>query len=202
VVVFAVGYARAGTPSREAARATGTGAPRIGMSDTVVSFRAKRLGPVPSPVTIQILNTGGVGLLSWDASADRSWIATTPSQATSNETDVAVWIVNTDAQMGHHVGHLIIDSWNAINAPETLFVVLDMLCPVSMPGDVNGDGRLSQSDIIFLVNHVLRAGPPPQPVWQAGDANCDGALSQSDIIVLVNNLLRAGPTPCDVCQYF
>lgn len=189
-------------PQRAALHFEPVGLPRIGRSDTVISFQAKRLGPVPAPVMVTIFNESDVGVLQWNIFEDRSWLSTSPNTATANETDVLIWIVNTNAPLGHHTGRLMIESENAVNTPETIWVELDMICPVQISGDVNQDDRLSQADIIFLVNHVLRGGPLPRPVWQAGDVNCDETLTQSDIIVLVNHLLRAGPSPCNVCQFF
>ena len=40
-------------------------------------------------------------------------------------------------------------------------------------GDVNVDRLIDASDIIYMVNFVLRSGPDPQPVVASGDANCD-----------------------------
>jgi hypothetical protein len=184
-------------PGAEAA-----GLPRIGHSDTVVSFQALRYAPVPPPTTIKIINDYDAGVLQWELFANRSWLSASPPHAWANTTDVAIWIVNTDAPLGRHVGQLVIESANAVNSPDTIWVELDMLCPVQVLGDANWDGRVSQADIIYVVNNVLRGGPQPKPVWQAGDVNCDETLSQSDIIVLVNHLLKGGPPPCNVCQFF
>ena len=178
------------------------GLPRIGRSDTSVYFQALRQGPLPAPEYITIFNGTDVGVLRWSIFSDRSWISASPGEASANSTDVAIWVVNTDAELGHHTAHLVIESDNAVNTPETVWVQLDMLCPVQVLGDANYDSRLSQADIIYLVNHVLRGGPAPRPVWQAGDTNCDETVSQSDIIVLVNHLLKAGASPCNVCQFF
>jgi hypothetical protein len=78
--------------------------------------------------------------------------------------------------------------------------MLEVLCPIAETGDANGDGKLSQSDIIYLVNHLLKAGPAPTPVPEAGDVNCDGSLALGDVIYLVNFLLKAGPSPCNACS--
>ena len=72
-------------------------------------------------------------------------------------------------------------------------------CPIAMTGDVNNTGDRGTSDIIYLVNRVLKAGPALIPCQAAGDVNCDGSLSTSDIIYLVNFVLKGGPAPCDVC---
>ena len=118
------------------------------------------------------------------------------------ETEVSVWLVDTQEQLGTHKARLFIYSSNAVNEPETVWVELTMHCPVQITGDVNNDGFVNQGDIIYMINHVLRAGPNPKPLREAGDVNCDAALNQSDIIYLVNNVLRAGPSPCNVCQFF
>jgi hypothetical protein len=73
------------------------------------------------------------------------------------------------------------------------------VCPVVMTGDVNQSGDRSTSDIIYLVNAVLKGGPAPLPCPAAGDVNCDHNLATSDIIYLVNSVLKGGPAPCDVC---
>jgi len=72
-------------------------------------------------------------------------------------------------------------------------------CPIATAGDANGDGEVKSSDIIYLVNYVLKAGPAPLPCEAAGDANGDGEVKSSDIIYLVNYVLKAGPAPADIC---
>ncbi len=73
------------------------------------------------------------------------------------------------------------------------------VCAVTMTGDVNLTGDRTLSDIVYLVNNVLKGGPAPQPCLAAGDVNCDNNVATSDIIYLVNAVLKAGPAPCDVC---
>jgi hypothetical protein len=73
-------------------------------------------------------------------------------------------------------------------------------CPITQTGDVNGSGELQTSDIVSLVNYVLKGGPDPQPCPAAGDVNCDGQVVTSDIVYLVNTVLKGGPAPCDACD--
>lgn len=65
-----------------------------------------------------------------------------------------------------------------------------------MTGDVNMDGTITASDIIYFVNHVFKGGPAPLPVPEAGDVNCDQALTSADVIYLVNYVFKGGPGPC------
>jgi plastocyanin len=72
-------------------------------------------------------------------------------------------------------------------------------CPVVMTGDVDETGRITSSDVIFMVHVVFKAGNPAFPCPAAGDVNCSGTITSADIIYLVNFVFKAGPIPCDVC---
>jgi hypothetical protein len=72
-------------------------------------------------------------------------------------------------------------------------------CPVVLTGDADNSSEVKLSDVIVLVNYVLKAGPDPVPCPAAGDVNCDGEVKLSDVIYLVNYVLKAGLVPCDVC---
>jgi len=61
-------------------------------------------------------------------------------------------------------------------------------------GDPSGDGIISVSDVIHLVNYLFKGGPAPDPI-QAGDASGDGNIRVSDVIYLVNYLFKFGPAP-------
>jgi hypothetical protein len=61
-------------------------------------------------------------------------------------------------------------------------------------GDANGDGKLSVSDVVYLINYLFKGGPAPIP-WEAGEANCDGKVTVSDVVYLINYLFKGGPPP-------
>ena len=87
-----------------------------------------------------------------------------------------------------------------VNANELPFIWLGATitvapCPVLM-GDVNDNGLVNSSDLIYYVNYVFKSGPEPQPRREAGDVNCTGGLTGGDIIYLVNYLFKGGPAPC------
>ena len=62
-------------------------------------------------------------------------------------------------------------------------------------GDANSDGKITVSDVVYLVNYLFKGGPPPA-VFLAGDANCDTKVTISDVVYLVNYLFKGGPPPC------
>ena len=64
-------------------------------------------------------------------------------------------------------------------------------------GDADGDGTVGLSDVVYLINFVLRGGPPPEPP-EAGDVNCDGDVDLADVVYLINFLFRDGPPPCNL----
>jgi len=61
-------------------------------------------------------------------------------------------------------------------------------------GDVNGDGVIKASDVVFLIDYLFKSGPPPDPL-ESGDVNCDGLIKCSDVVYLINYLFKGGPPP-------
>lgn len=176
------------------------GLPRIGFSDSTLVFETVRGASSPPGQGFDLLNTSDVGTLNWTLEVDRFFLAAGPLSGSSNNTRVSVWVIaSTDLLVGVHPAHVIVSSSNAVNSPETVFVQVRILCPIPLTGDVTGDGAVSQSDIVYLVNHVLKAGPAPVPLKEAGDVNCDRNVGLADVIFLVNYVLKGGAAPCDAC---
>lgn len=65
----------------------------------------------------------------------------------------------------------------------------------ALRGDANGDGKVTVSDVVFLVNYLFKGGRAPLP-FLSGDANCDTKVTISDVVYLVNYLFKGGPPPC------
>lgn len=61
-------------------------------------------------------------------------------------------------------------------------------------GDANGDGKVTVSDAIYLINYLFKGGPAPDPL-ESGDADCSGAVNVNDVIYLINYLFKGGPVP-------
>ncbi|MEE9443104.1 MAG: dockerin type I domain-containing protein [candidate division Zixibacteria bacterium] len=66
-------------------------------------------------------------------------------------------------------------------------------------GDANGDRNPDIGDAVFIINHVFKGGPAPDPVV-AGDANCDGNTDVGDAVYIINHVFKGGPAPCAGCE--
>lgn len=58
-----------------------------------------------------------------------------------------------------------------------------------LTGDVNGDGKVSITDAVCVVNHLLQR-PDAQFREVAADANGDGRISITDAVTIVNMVLK------------
>jgi hypothetical protein len=61
-------------------------------------------------------------------------------------------------------------------------------------GDANADGKVTVSDVVYLINYLFKGGPAPKP-FEAAEANCDGKVTVSDVVYLINYLFKGGPQP-------
>jgi len=66
--------------------------------------------------------------------------------------------------------------------------------PYSTLGDLNGDGSIGVSDVVFAIDYLYRSGPAPDPL-ELGDVNCDERVNTGDIVYLINYLFRDGWPP-------
>ncbi len=68
------------------------------------------------------------------------------------------------------------------------------VCDLYECGDANGDGVVTQLDIMYLIEYLHKGGPAPDP-FEAGDANGDWIVDQLDCKYLVDYLHKGGPEP-------
>ena len=61
-------------------------------------------------------------------------------------------------------------------------------------GDVNRDGVVGISDIVYLINFLYNGGPPPIP-REVADVNRDGIINLGDVVFLINYMYKNGPPP-------
>jgi len=65
---------------------------------------------------------------------------------------------------------------------------------IGIRGDANSDGIVNVGDAVFLINHIFREGPAPDP-YLSGDANCSDNVDVGDAVYLINYIFRGGPPP-------
>ena len=66
-----------------------------------------------------------------------------------------------------------------------------------IPGDVNGDGEVTVSDIVATAQYIL--GNNPQPfIFEAADMNGDGEITVTDVVLIVRLILN--PSIDDLVQ--
>ena len=61
-------------------------------------------------------------------------------------------------------------------------------------GDVNSDGAITMTDILYLANYLYRGGPEPE-IPEAADVNGTDDINILDIVYLINYLYKGGPVP-------
>ena len=61
-------------------------------------------------------------------------------------------------------------------------------CDITVPGDMNGDGRLNSADIRYLAMY-LNGDPSYSPIYANGDVNSDGRVNSADVRYLAMYLV-------------
>ncbi|MDD4051374.1 MAG: dockerin type I domain-containing protein [candidate division Zixibacteria bacterium] len=110
-----------------------------------------------------------------------------------------------DSRIYDDAGSLLWDEADTVNFPEAsrpLFVGTPDSCVETTKaqfvcGDVNGDGKITIGDAVFIISYLFRSGSAPYPI-EMGDVNGDGAFNITDAVYLVAYIFRGGPAPiCD-----
>lgn len=79
--------------------------------------------------------------------------------------------------------------------PQTMSYTAKALLP-PLRGDANGDGKVSVSDVVYMIN-VMGHNVSPNPDFSVtGDLNCNLIAGEvGDLVLLINYLFRHGPAP-------
>ncbi|NOY88483.1 MAG: PKD domain-containing protein [FCB group bacterium] len=62
-------------------------------------------------------------------------------------------------------------------------------------GDVNGDGKIDASDLLYMISYFFQNGSPPQPL-ESGDLDCSQNVNSTDLNYFINYIFSNGPEPC------
>jgi len=79
------------------------------------------------------------------------------------------------------------------------------LCDCADFCDLNQDGGINPTDVVYLVNYVYKdldgRTPLPDCPQENGDWNCDGQINPVDVVYYANYVYRQiGDGPCDPCE--
>ncbi len=73
--------------------------------------------------------------------------------------------------------------------------ITDPTCCVVRGDALHDNGLILVNDLVYLVNHVFKGGPPPI-CPEEGDALADnGLILVNDLVYLVNYVFKGGPVP-------
>jgi len=109
--------------------------------------------------------------------------------------------------VGEYIGVAVVDSFafsvfvdNEINGNSDIYFdvfvnPVDTGCCVVRGDALHDNGLILVNDLVFLVNHVFKGGPPPI-CPEEGDALADnGLILVNDLVYLVNYVFKGGPPP-------
>ncbi len=145
------------------------------------------------PFSIQITNSAGanklIGPYMYDAAGNIEQIGDTAATHTLYRYDGAGRLENAvDIVPSSPPAHSVVFTYDSFG---------NKLGDSLHRFDPNGDGKMTSSDIFYLVNFLFLHGPQPrgEDGFLSGDANNDGNVTSSDVFFLVNFLFLSGPAP-------
>ena len=112
----------------------------------------------------------------------------------SSTCDSVVFIVSYNpVEVGTHTANLVLSTpilKNSHPAHPVTIPLTGVATEGSLAGDMNGDGQLTVSDVILLINDLINldrvvTGNP------AGDVNSDGDVNITDVVKLIDMILRS-----------
>lgn len=160
----------------------------ISKDSVVFIFKWTLVGTAKQAVN---LFADGGGCLDWEATPNVPWVTTFPGSGTTLSQDT----LQADAvgqPLGRQEGEVIYTSPSAPNSPVSLPVVLW----VYTLGDVNGDGLVNITDVVYIIDYIFSGGPAPVPLPFVGDVNCDHLTNVTDVVYLIDWIFVGGPAPC------
>ncbi len=78
---------------------------------------------------------------------------------------------------------------SAVVVTDSAITRLDIVLVQQIPGDIDQNGVLNVTDIVFLISYILGDLEPSAEQFEAGDINGDNNLTVADIVILVDMIL-------------
>ena len=157
------------------------------LSQAGLTFTGVSQGGAPLPQNFGILNTGS-GTMSWTAapstlSGGSTWLSISPASGTVNRPYLDASLINvsvnaTGLAPGDYYGRIDLTAPNAVNSPQTVTVVLNVLPPGSNPGP-----QVRPSGLIFTgVSGAVNPGSQTVSVGNLTSAPLRYGSSQTYVI--------------------
>jgi hypothetical protein len=86
---------------------------------------------------------------------------------------------------------LFADGFVPVMIPSVIMVLKTLGC-----GDVDASGGVDIDDVVYLLNYIFLAGPPPYSFTDS-DVDCSGDISIDDVVYLIAYIFFGGYDPCD-----
>jgi hypothetical protein len=158
--------------------------------------------PKPTPFALHVGNNA-TQMYPWSGYNDDSLWKYMSTPGNSIEQDSAqdmniivsgIEMLNPDATTIVFIkGAALVDDSNLVD-----FVDMANVVKKEKPGDANVDGKVTVSDVVYLVNYLFKGGPEPWLLFS--DANADKKVTVSDVVYLVNYLFKGGPPAKWICD--
>ncbi len=140
--------------------------------------------------SILLLMLFATGLTDTKAGEEINWQVISSGGSTGSSTNfnlsgtVGQTAVGIGSSASYGLNH---GYWQTVGGSQTCCVVR---------GDaLHDNGLVLVNDLVFLVNHVFKGGPPPI-CPEEGDALADnGLILVNDLVFLVNYVFKGGPAP-------
>ncbi len=142
----------------------------LALSQTSLRFRVAANASAPASQSIDVLNQG-TGSLNWSTSASTlvgNWLSVTPASGTSGRS-ANVSIDPANLQPGDYYGLVQFDSQGAINSPQDVVVVLNVLPAATVVTTVSPTG------LIFIAPQG--GAPQPQTITVGNSSNQSVAVT-------------------------
>jgi hypothetical protein len=149
------------------------------------------IGPMSHPDTCQASFDTLTGVLIWDCDS----IMLPPDDNPPEGEGFVSFSIMPDSGLSvgteiRNQAHIQFDYNPWIAAPGSGPVIRT----IGIYGDADGNGGLSVSDVIYMINYLFKGGAAPSPS-EIADCNCDMEINISDSIYLINYLFKGGPAP-------
>ncbi len=128
-----------------------------------------------------------------DDECNFSIVSTNVTQSSTGCDSVIFTISYTPLEAGTHTANLVFSTMilnNRYPAYPVTIPITGVTTGGNVAGDMNGDGQLTVSDVILLINDLINANRMTT-VNPVADVNCDGDVNITDVVKLIDAVMRA-----------